>query len=244
MGININSNYIPAININKGVSISGVLSVNTNSFYNVINYQTINIIKPEDLLEIKLNTPSQITSYSNDNLVYIVPYTFASTGITSASFLNCTIIGINAFRSCSSLITANFPNCTAINNHTFYYCRSLTTTNFPNCTSIGDYAFYGCRSLTAISFPACISINNTTFGYCSLLTLANFPVCTTIGSYAFRNCYNLLSLYLMGSSLCSLLSVNAFSSTPISNYTTSTGGVYGSIYVPSSLLTTYQSAKN
>ena len=43
----------------------------------------------------------------------------------------------------------------------------------------------------------------------------------------------------MGSSLCSLLNTNAFNATPISTYTASTGGVYGSIYVPESLYDSY-----
>jgi len=48
----------------------------------------------------------------------------------------------------------------------------------------------------------------------------------------------------MGSSVCTLSNVNAFTSTPISNYTTSTGGVHGSIYVPASLYDTYIASTN
>ena len=44
--------------------------------------------------------------------------------------------------------------------------------------------------------------------------------------------------------MCTLAAVNAFINTPISNYTTSTGGVYGSIFVPSALLDTYKNATN
>jgi hypothetical protein len=49
---------------------------------------------------------------------------------------------------------------------------------------------------------------------------------------------------LLGSSVATLGNTNVFSSTPISNYTTSTGGVRGSIYVPSSLYNTYITANN
>ena len=122
MGINISSNYIPAININTGISVSGALSVNSNSLYDVTNYQTINITEPRDLLEIRLNTPSRMTSYGNDNLTYLSPATFYSTGITEV----------------------DFPVCTTIGNYTFYQCSSLTTANFPSCTTIGNYAFYSC----------------------------------------------------------------------------------------------------
>jgi len=44
--------------------------------------------------------------------------------------------------------------------------------------------------------------------------------------------------------VCTLSNINAFGSTPISNYTTSTGGVYGSIYVPASLVDSYKTATN
>ena len=60
--------------------------------------------------------------------------------------------------------------------------------------------------------------------------------------YCFMRCYNLLSLYLLGSSVVSVANINVFSSTPMSNYTTSTGGVYGKIYVPSSLYNSYITA--
>jgi hypothetical protein len=217
MGINISSNYIPAININTGISVSGTLSVNSNSLYDVTNYQTVNITGAEDLLKTRLNTPSQITSYSNDNLTYLAPATFYSTGITAVDLTACTSIG----------------------SYTFYQCSSLTTANFPSCTTIGNYAFSGCYLLSTVSFPACTYITNYAFAYCYLLSSVSFPSCTRIGSAAFRNCYHLLSLYLLGSSLCSLGNANAFSSTPISGYTTSTGGVYGSIYVPASLYNSY-----
>ena len=284
MGINISSNYIPAININTGISVSGTLSVNSNSLYDVTNYQTVNITGAEDLLKTRLNTPSQITSYSNDNLTYLAPATFYSTGITAVDLTACTSIGSYTFYQCSSLTTANFPSCTTIGNYAFsgcyllstvsfpactsmgnyavfYSCRSLTsvdfpvcinvgvsafrgcssltTANFPSCTRIGNYAFSGCYLLSTVSFPACTYITNYAFAYCYLLSSVSFPSCTRIGSAAFRNCYHLLSLYLLGSSLCSLGNANAFSSTPISGYTTSTGGVYGSIYVPASLYNSY-----
>jgi hypothetical protein len=53
----------------------------------------------------------------------------------------------------------------------------------------------------------------------------------------------LTSLYLTGSSLCTLAHSNAFGSTPIGGYSASTG-TYGNIYVPTSLLTSYQNATN
>ena len=91
---------------------------------------------------------------------------------------------------------------------------------------------------------SCVAINMYTFYGCTNLTTVSLSACTSIDTYAFRSCYNLLSLYLLGSSIPTLASTNAFISTPISAYTTSTGGVYGSIYVPSSLYNSYLTATN
>lgn len=185
--------------------------------------------------------------------------------LTTISFPACTNISSYAFYYCSSLTTASFPQCTTIGNYAFGNCLSLTTASFPVCTNIGSSAFYSCRSLTTISFPACININYDAFYSCSDLTTANFPVCInigrnafgncrsltaislpkamTIGSSVFTRCYNLKSLYLEGPGLCTLGNSSAFTSTPIGGYSTS-AGTYGSIYVPASLLTSYQTATN
>jgi len=164
--------------------------------------------------------------------------------IQTVSFPSCTTILSNAFAYCSNISTADFPNCTSIKNYAFNHCDKLVTASFPNCTMTGSYAFANCLSLTTIDFPKCTIVEKFAFNYCEKLTTASFPSCEIIGSSAFQYCYNLLSLYLLNSSVAALKAVNAFSSTPISNYTTSTGGVYGSIYVPASLYSDYIAANN
>ena len=164
--------------------------------------------------------------------------------LLSVDFPKCTVISGCAFQSCTSLSIANFPSCLSIGASAFYSCTSLTTINFSKCTSINTYAFYYCTALTSLNFPSCTTISGAAFSNCTALSVASFPVCSVIGTSAFYNCYNLLSLYLLGSSVVSLLSQNAFTKTPISGYTTSTGGVYGSIYVPASLYNSYLTATN
>lgn len=181
--------------------------------------------------------------------------------LSIVSFPICTSIGSGLFSNCSSLATVNFPNCTSIGSYAFYSCSQLESISFPNCTYVGGNAFQGCYKLSSVNISNCTSINNNAFLNCSMLTSINLPSCTIVGSSAFRSCwslttvilpactnignaafsgcYNLLSLYLLGSSYCSLQGTNAFYSTPISNYTTSTGGVYGSIFVPVSLYNAY-----
>ena len=176
---------------------------------------------------------------------FIEPYAFFNcTSLTTVSFPACTSIGFYAFQFCSALTTASFPACTIIASSAFNNCTSLTTISFPVCTIIGSYAFQFCSALTTVSFPSCTSIGYYTFGSCISLTTASFSACTSIGSNAFKACYNLISLYLTNISSVPTLQLSAFSSTPIGGYTTSTGGVYGSVFVPSSLYQSFLTATN
>ena len=164
--------------------------------------------------------------------------------LKTAIFPSCTTIGNAGFSGCSQLNTADFPLCTTIGTAVFSYCASLSSISFPKCTLIGSSAFTNCTSLTVADFPLCSVIWSSAFYSCRSISIASLPSCTTIHAGAFYRCYNLLSLYLLGSSVVSLKNTTAFSSTPIGGYTGSTGGVYGSIYVPSSLLASYKAATN
>ena len=153
------------------------------------------------------------------------------------------VIGNYAFQSCPSLTTVSFPNCTSIDSYTFAYCTNLTTISFPNCTNIGSYAFGYCTNLTTISFPNCTNIGNYAFVSCTNLTTAYFFSHQSIASCVFMRCYCLKSIYFLGSSV-GTLSVSAFTSTPISNYSIYNNNEYGSIYVRASLLASFKTATN
>lgn len=141
-------------------------------------------------------------------------------------------------------MTANFPKCITIGSNAFYNCNELTSINFSLCSIISNSAFYNCTKLISIKFPDVTQIAVNAFNYCTNLIMAEFTRCQTINMNIFASCYNLLSLYLLNSTIASLVNINAFYSTPIDGYTTATNGVYGSIYVPASLVDSYKSADN
>ena len=126
-----------------------------------------------------------------------------------------------AFSGCSGLQSIDLPSCKCVGNGAFSMCTKLQNVNIPTCEIIYDGAFYQCASLNSIFLSNCYSI----------------------GSSAFQRCYRLLSVYLLGSSVASIKAA-VFTSTPISGYTAQTGGVVGSIFVPSSLYSAYISAQN
>ena len=170
---------------------------------------------------------------------------FAScTSLSTISFPECTDIGANAFMTCPNIESAVFPKATSIGGYAFSGCTNLTTIDFPACSVVSAWAFTSCSNLTSVSLPTCGIISQGVFNSCINLSVISLPMCSTISTGAFSYCYHLLSVYLLGSSVVSLINANAFNITPISNTTTSTGGVYGSIYVPSSLYDTYVSATN
>lgn len=190
------------------------------------------------------------------------------TYLTYASFSSSiNTMQSSAFYSCSRLVSINITDCNSIGAYAFFGCNVLTTNiSFPHCTEVNVGAFQGCWSIPAVSLPECLSIGSSAFVYCNNMLSAFLPKtkslfvyafsgcnklsvvflseCTNIYSSAFMKCYNLLRLDLTNTSSVPYLGNNVFSSTPISNYTTSTGGVYGSIFVPASLYNSYTTATN
>ena len=147
-----------------------------------------------------------------------------------------TIVRNYAFRSCTSLTQVNLPMCSYISGSAFYGCTSLSQISIPMCSYIGR-AFYNCK-FSQVSLPICSYIGSYAFDFCISLSQLSLPMCSYIGGNAFRWCTNLRIITIGYSSVCSLAGSNAFNNnTPIASGK-------GSIYVPTSLVDTYKSAKN
>lgn len=243
-----------------------------NAFYSCMSLSSIELSKCSSIGANVFNGCNNLRSVNLPMCSNIAYNAFANCiSLSSVVMPNCEMIGSSAFFNCSiGLKSVSYPLCSSIYSGAFRQCWSLQKAYFPNCSIIGSSVFYGCSRLSEISFPRCNTIHPYAFTGCSVLGSICLPRCYYIGAYAFSNCYslsmvvcshsstdayiysysafqkcyNLLSLYLLGSVIYSLSNTNAFISTPISNYTTSTGGVYGSIFVPASLYDSYISATN
>ena len=112
------------------------------------------------------------------------------------------IIGRNAFRDLSKLITVSLPNSVkTIESGALYNCTKLMSIVLPEkLESIehGDWdngAFANCSSLTDVKFKACNKIGSRAFSSCNALNHITLPSdLKTIGQYAFSRCYNLHSV--------------------------------------------------
>lgn len=186
----------------------------------------------------------KLESISLPKLTRLAPSFFLNCSLLSnVSLPSCSLIGTYAFYSCNKLSNISLPECTTIHSSAFISCRSLETIYAPKTETIMACAFSDCRSLKSIDFPVVSMISSSAFLTCYELSVASLgSSLTNIGNTAFRSCYNLISVYIYGSNVPTLTTNAAglFYSTPIGGYTTSTGGVYGSVYVPASLVDTYK----
>ena len=169
------------------------------------------------------------------------------------------IINIYASRlceNCKSLVSVDLPN---LKN--FYESSSNS----------GAYAFSGCSALKTVNMEALENIHQMTFNNCTALEnivlpafkkfvgQQNFAGCTNLkcvdlgnktdvfdshegefGQYQFKNCTNLSTLVLRAEiGVWELNYSNTFDGTPFAS-----GGTGGTVYVPSALIESYQTATN
>ena len=163
----------------------------------------------------------------------------------------CTYVS-QTFEGCTALKSVILPACISI-DYAFVSC-SLEYISLPQCESLLYSAFMNTLVLSSIVLPRCHYLGASVFMKCSDLGVVyignppksgNLMYRNIISTQAFQSCCNLLSLYILdGSAPMTLSNINAFASTPISDYTASTGGVYGSIFVPASLYSDYIAATN
>lgn len=238
---------------------SGLTSIGIYAFSNCTNLALTSL-------------PSGVTSISNYAFSSCTSLALTSlpsgvTSIGSYAFDGCknisltslpsglTSISAGAFRDCFNLALTSLPDSiTAINQYAFEGCSNLKTvscnghiTTLPNSTFRGTSGS-GLMALEIVRFPYLnISSFSTVFGYttaslaCQQLRVADIGSVNTISANAFANCYKLQTLVLRRTSAISALAnVSAFLNTPMRGYNSLTG----TVYVPSALISTYQTATN
>ena len=185
-----------------------------------------------------------ITDETFPALSYISGYsTFYNTkNITKLSLTNLeTISGYFAFQYCNDLKEINCPKLLRIyGQECFRGCSKLSSINIPAISFIGSGAFSNCKAITYISLPAVTTLSSGAFGDCTFSKIV-LPSLSKMNNDPFNGCRALVSVYLPNSIVCSATN-NIFNNTPMRSLYSEAGYKYGSIYVPMSLLSQYQSA--
>ena len=132
---------------------------------------------------------------------------------------------------------------TKIGSYSLYNCSGLTSVTAPNCTLVSTYAFNGCTGLTYLVLPSCNTLDANAIRACSNLVAFDFngnKTTASIGSNCFLDDAKLNMVVIRNTErVAPLGNTSAFNGTPFAS-----GGTGGTLYVPNSLLSSYQSATN
>lgn len=237
---------------------SGLTTIETNGFCGCTALALTSL--PNSLTSIAASAFMNCTSLALTSLPS------GLTTIAASAFQNCTNLALTslpsglttintyAFQNCTSLTFTSLPsNLTSINTGAFYGCTGITEISCDGAiTTFSSSAFNGSSSyemmLESASFPnlATTSSLSTVFGSttaanaCHYLAFCDIGNATGIAANAFANCYALETLVIRKTSVASLSSTSAFTNTPMSGYNNLTG----TVYVPSALISSYQTANN
>lgn len=252
---------------NKGVDMTGVsfpgyaskigeittsfvtvpLNVSANGTYTpgqgVNGYSQVVVDVPQSVTgftQKEITEGIQIVNLSN-SASYVARNAFAYNSYIETVYLpNCISVYSMGFDNCTHLKSVNLPLCLNIgkrttnirvDNNCFNGCTSLNYVSLPSCIEIGASCFQNCVNLISIDLPVCEWISPNAFAGCTRLKKVNLSVCSFLGNSVFNTCTSLSELYIYTSSVCSLEGERAFSKTTCL------------IYVPSSLVDAYKSAK-
>lgn len=213
------------------------ISVVASGFF-ISNYKTKSVCFPScKIVDYRaFDNCENLIYVSLPNCTIISGYGFYNTGIQSLYLPECRSIEYGAFGNCKNLKTVSLPKCQILGHETFSRCFSLYDVSIPLCSTIGSGCFAFCYCLSSIALEKCVTLESYTFSGCINLSIIELSVCNYIGSYAFLNCSKLerVCLYYRGNSIPRMFT-SVFYNTPI-------GNLNGEIYVPSQLLSQYQTA--
>ncbi len=147
----------------------------------------------------------------------------------------------NVFVNCSNLESIYLPLCTIYNNNaqsSFKNCTKLKNFTGPLMQRFGTGSFDNDTSLQFLALPGLSLMSGAIFQNTGLEAV-EFERLDTFPFNTFKNSNKLETLILRKNSVIKLSNINAFDGTPFAS-----NGSGGTIYVPESLIETYQSATN
>lgn len=194
---------------------------------------TGSIYVPYSLLE-NYKAASQWSSYASQISAYDPPMIFefdSNTGLVYGNITSIDSTYLNTLGITADQVSAvSLPNCSSVGISTFRSHTNLVSAYLPNCTTLSGQAFANCQALNSITLDNCEILMAGAFRSCYGLTTISLPKATNIYATCFVNCSNLSEIWLMGSSVVTLSTINAFNGCP------------ATVIVPSSLYDSYLAA--
>lgn len=163
--------------------------------------------------------------------------------LTSYTNNRVTRLKTYAFAQMSNLTSVSLANVNSLQDQRQFDNSGIQEISMPKLTTGSVMMFGNCQSLVTIpktAFPALTGVYTYMFNNCQHLETADFLIANRIDGSAFGGCVLFSTLVLRCNSVCTLSSVNAFDNTPFRGK----NGLSGTVYVPSSLVSSYQTASN
>jgi hypothetical protein len=154
--------------------------------------------------------------------------------------------GVGNVQSNPALLSVSMPDALFAGQRAFQGCRKMTTASLPslrygyvNYGTQSSYMFVSCAALTTVDIGSLDRIGQYMFQNCTSLMELELKAATYIEANAFNGSSKLANLVIRSSAVPTLANINAFTNTPFAS-----GKAGGTLYVPSSLISSYQSATN
>lgn len=212
-----------------------------------------------DVRDVEMKKVTSIPRYAFDSASYlrdtvfdaatqIYYYAFQNSTVKSIKIPSCTTICRYAFNNCPNLKTVHAKNVTVIQPNAFSGCTGLTSIDLPRLEQGERYSyiwsiFSGCKTLQNVKMPNAIQETRATFACTSSvkgkLAFCDMGSVPTVGAETFAYQPNLETVILrITGGAAALSSIDAFT-----GCTKVTSGQC-TFYVPSALISTYQTATN
>lgn len=220
-----------------GITPTGTVNITTNGTHDVTNYESASVNVPTG------TTPTgtkQISITQNGTITEDVT-NYANAEIT----VNVSGADYPNYRS---IITRSFSGAfidneiTSIGRVALAFSTGITSIHCANVTSCGNEAFRNCSALTTVVLPKCTSLAQSAGTTCANLKSVDILGSSSAGLNAaqiFASSTVLDTLIIRANNVSKLNNINVFTNTPFAS-----GNTGGTLYVPSALIASYQSATN
>lgn len=205
-----------------GITPTGTININSNGTHDVTQYASAAVAVPNSY-----SASDEGKVVNNGGLVSQSSGTVTENGTVDTTLINSLTVNVSggggvdylAQRCNNTLTTYHSSEVTTIQGQVFNSASALESVVLPNLSNIPGFSvFASCTHLLAADIGGTFTVlQNNTFNGCSKLD----------------------TLIIRNASACNLGNINAFASTPFAS-----GGTGGTLYVPQSLISTYQGKNN